>query len=102
MQVPLRGGGIDLFRLLIELSKQGIGSILVEGGPTVAGQFLKNRLADRLAIFVAPQLAADSQAPAIDALKPAWPGQFIKLQGPEMVQLGPDWLIRAAIQYPRG
>lgn len=102
MQVPLRGGGIDLSRLLIELSKQGIGSILVEGGPTVAGQFLKNRLADRLAIFVAPQLAADSQAPAIDALKPAWPGQFIKLQGPEMVQLGPDWLIRAAIQYPRG
>ncbi len=101
MHVPLRAGRIDLSKLLTELSKQDIGSILVEGGPTVAGQFLKNRLADQLAIFIAPQLAAEAQAPAIDVLKPTWPGQFIKLRRPEMVKLGPDWLIRAAIKYYR-
>jgi diaminohydroxyphosphoribosylaminopyrimidine deaminase / 5-amino-6-(5-phosphoribosylamino)uracil reductase len=42
--------------LLSELSKRGIQRLLVEGGPTVIGSFLKAKLADEIVIYVAPEI----------------------------------------------
>lgn len=39
---------------LVQLRKRGIQSILLEGGPTLAGAFLNAGLVDRLALFTAP------------------------------------------------
>jgi diaminohydroxyphosphoribosylaminopyrimidine deaminase/5-amino-6-(5-phosphoribosylamino)uracil reductase len=44
----------DLTAALRELRRSGIQSILLEGGPILAGAFLEARLVDRLAIFTAP------------------------------------------------
>ena len=42
--------------LLAQLGKRGIQHLLVEGGPTVIGSFLKAKLADEVVIYVAPKI----------------------------------------------
>ena len=42
--------------LIAQLSKRGIQRLLVEGGPTVIGSFLKAKLADEVVIYVAPKI----------------------------------------------
>lgn len=47
-------GRLSLRRVLRCLARENIGSILVEGGGNVYGQFLRSDLIDELSIFVAP------------------------------------------------
>ena len=48
---------ISKLRFLIdELSKRGIGHLLVEGGPKVLTSFLKEGLADEVVIYIAPKI----------------------------------------------
>lgn len=42
--------------LLTHLGKLGVRHLLVEGGPTVIGSFLKAKLADEIVIYVAPKI----------------------------------------------
>jgi riboflavin-specific deaminase-like protein len=49
-------GRIDLKKLLRALGEKEITSVLVEGGATVITSILKNRLADRLIVIVAPKI----------------------------------------------
>ncbi len=51
-----REGKVDIKMLVRALSKRGIRSILVEGGSKILTSFLKNRLADRLVVFIAPKI----------------------------------------------
>ena len=51
-----QGGQIDLAKLLPELAKKGLSSILVEGGSEIITSFLKTKIADRLLVFTAPKL----------------------------------------------
>jgi len=44
----------DLQEVLAELGKRGIQQVLVEAGPTLIGAFLKQKLADKVRIYVAP------------------------------------------------
>jgi len=51
-----RGGKVDIKMLIKALSKRGIKSILVEGGSKILTSFLKNKLADRLIVFITPKI----------------------------------------------
>jgi diaminohydroxyphosphoribosylaminopyrimidine deaminase/5-amino-6-(5-phosphoribosylamino)uracil reductase len=53
---PDTQGRSDLRFLLDELSKRGIGQLLVEGGPTVIASFLRAQLADEVVVYVAPKI----------------------------------------------
>jgi len=46
----------NLHFLLKRLSKRGIQSLLVEGGPKVIGSFLKENLADEIVVYIAPRI----------------------------------------------
>jgi diaminohydroxyphosphoribosylaminopyrimidine deaminase/5-amino-6-(5-phosphoribosylamino)uracil reductase len=46
----------NLKYLVTQLSKRGVQHLLVEGGPTVIGSFLKANLADEVVIYVAPKI----------------------------------------------
>jgi diaminohydroxyphosphoribosylaminopyrimidine deaminase/5-amino-6-(5-phosphoribosylamino)uracil reductase len=48
--------------LLTQLGKRGVRHLLVEGGPTVIGSFLKAKLADEIVIYSAPEILADNGA----------------------------------------
>jgi diaminohydroxyphosphoribosylaminopyrimidine deaminase / 5-amino-6-(5-phosphoribosylamino)uracil reductase len=66
--------GLDLARVLAVLHDRGVRSVLVEGGPTVAGGFLRAGLVDRIVGYLAPALIgggglaalAGEGAPSID------------------------------------
>jgi len=45
---------VDLKDLLFKLGKKNINSVLVEGGAKIITSFLKEKLADRMIIFIAP------------------------------------------------
>ncbi|MBN2439243.1 MAG: bifunctional diaminohydroxyphosphoribosylaminopyrimidine deaminase/5-amino-6-(5-phosphoribosylamino)uracil reductase RibD [Deltaproteobacteria bacterium] len=49
-------GRVDLRELLVLLGKREISSLLVEGGAAVAASFLKEKLADRLIVILAPKI----------------------------------------------
>lgn len=48
---------IDLKKLLNVLGKKGISSVLIEGGATIITSVLKEKLADRIFIFIAPKIS---------------------------------------------
>jgi len=52
-------GRVDLRALLTLLGKREISSLLVEGGATVATSFLKENLADRLIVILAPKIIGE-------------------------------------------
>jgi diaminohydroxyphosphoribosylaminopyrimidine deaminase/5-amino-6-(5-phosphoribosylamino)uracil reductase len=53
--LELRSGALaDELR---ELAAEGVQSLLLEGGPTLAGAFLAGDLVDKLLVFVAPTVA---------------------------------------------
>ncbi|MBN2592188.1 MAG: bifunctional diaminohydroxyphosphoribosylaminopyrimidine deaminase/5-amino-6-(5-phosphoribosylamino)uracil reductase RibD [Sedimentisphaerales bacterium] len=53
---PQTQGGSYLHFLIDELSKRGIGHLLVEGGPKVLTSFLKEGLADEIIVYIAPKI----------------------------------------------
>jgi len=54
--VDRRNGHTDLRQAMKELAKRGIHSILVEGGQQLSTALLRQGLADRLQMFIAPKL----------------------------------------------
>jgi diaminohydroxyphosphoribosylaminopyrimidine deaminase / 5-amino-6-(5-phosphoribosylamino)uracil reductase len=60
-------GGLDLDGLLAELYRRQVVSLLIEGGPVVAGSFLRAGLVDRVIGYLAPALLGSGAA----ALGPA-------------------------------
>jgi diaminohydroxyphosphoribosylaminopyrimidine deaminase/5-amino-6-(5-phosphoribosylamino)uracil reductase len=53
---PDMQGKSNLHFLLEELRKRSIGHLLVEGGPTVIGSFLKEQFADEVYVYIAPKI----------------------------------------------
>jgi len=84
------GRGLDLGALLAALRERDVVSVLLEGGPTLAGSFLAAGLVDRVIGYIAPVLIgggglsalAGRGAPSIDAAQ--------RLRLDEITPLGPD------------
>jgi diaminohydroxyphosphoribosylaminopyrimidine deaminase / 5-amino-6-(5-phosphoribosylamino)uracil reductase len=77
---------------LAALGSEGVQSLLLEGGPTIATAFLADGLVDRLLVFVAPVLAGGGP-PMIRALP-----EPIDLGRPEVELLGDDVLLDWRVQ----
>jgi diaminohydroxyphosphoribosylaminopyrimidine deaminase/5-amino-6-(5-phosphoribosylamino)uracil reductase len=56
-------GRLPLKMVLEELSRRGIGRLLVEGGPTVHAAFLREGLVDEAQVFIAPKLISGTRDP---------------------------------------
>jgi diaminohydroxyphosphoribosylaminopyrimidine deaminase/5-amino-6-(5-phosphoribosylamino)uracil reductase len=62
VELPQRGGRFDLSRVLAELGRRDIASLMVEGGGQVATSFLEARLADKAIFTLAPLLIGGRDA----------------------------------------
>ncbi len=60
----------SLGRALLALRAIDVRSLLLEGGPTLAGSFIREGLVDRLALFQAPVLLGDDAPNAFDHAPP--------------------------------
>src|SRR5207302_4664678 len=59
--LELREGRLE--EELAALADEGVRSLLLEGGPTLASSFLAAALVDKLVVFVAPKLAGEGPGP---------------------------------------
>jgi diaminohydroxyphosphoribosylaminopyrimidine deaminase/5-amino-6-(5-phosphoribosylamino)uracil reductase len=92
LELELRTGGVvDELRAL---AREGVQSLLLEGGPTIAASFLAGGLVDRLLVFVAPVLAGGG-APMLHGLP-----EPLDLGAPEIEGVGEDVLLSWRLHEP--
>src|SRR6187402_3172376 len=91
-ELELRSG--PLREELEALAADGVQSLLLEGGPTLAAAFLEQGLVDKLLVFVAPTLAGEGQG-----MLAGLPSS-IELTRLEARSVGDDVLLQAYVREP--
>jgi diaminohydroxyphosphoribosylaminopyrimidine deaminase/5-amino-6-(5-phosphoribosylamino)uracil reductase len=76
------------------LANEGVQSLLLEGGPTLAAAFLDAGLVDKLLVFVAPRLSGDGPGMLAGLPTP------LELSRMEARQVGEDVLVQAYVNEP--
>jgi diaminohydroxyphosphoribosylaminopyrimidine deaminase/5-amino-6-(5-phosphoribosylamino)uracil reductase len=91
--LELRSG--PLAEELRALAAEGVQSLLLEGGPTLAAAFLEADLVDKLLVFVAPKLAGTGSAAFAARLASPRPLQHLSAR-----TVGDDLLLEAYVHEP--
>lgn len=64
VEVVAQGSALDLASVLEELGQRSIQSVLVEGGPFLAGLMLEAGLVNKVTFFIAPMIVGSQDAPS--------------------------------------
>jgi diaminohydroxyphosphoribosylaminopyrimidine deaminase/5-amino-6-(5-phosphoribosylamino)uracil reductase len=64
-EVAADDGFLDLFAVLKKLGELDVNEVLVEAGPTLAGQLLTKSLVDELLLYIAPKLLGPQGRPLV-------------------------------------
>ena len=91
-ELELRSGPLP--EELEALAADGVQSLLLEGGPTLAAAFLEAGLVDKLLVFVAPRLAGEGPGMLEGLATP------LTLTRMESRPIGEDVLIQAYVNEP--
>jgi diaminohydroxyphosphoribosylaminopyrimidine deaminase / 5-amino-6-(5-phosphoribosylamino)uracil reductase len=91
-ELELRSGPLQ--EELEALAADGVQSLLLEGGPTLAAAFLEAGLVDKLLVFVAPRIAAEGAGMLEGVPRP------LELSRMEARPIGDDVLIQAYLNEP--
>lgn len=101
IRCPTYEGRLDLSSCLRILGGMGIQSLLLEGGSTLMGTFVKERLIDKFYVFVATKLlGGDDGTPMMRAKGPREIGSCIVLREVWYQRLGGDLLISGYPDWP--
>lgn len=95
-RLPRAQGGIAVHALLTELYGRGVRSVLLEGGPTLAGAFVEVGAVDKVVGYLAPALLGAGPTALGDAGITSI-GQALRLDVADVTRIGPDVRITA---YP--
>ena len=100
------GSGLELASGALEdelarLAREEVQSLLLEGGPTIAGSFLRAGVIDKLVVFVAPRLIGGDDAPPLFA-GPGAPtlAEALPLSRFTARRIGEDLLVTAYVHEP--
>ncbi|MFI1964893.1 bifunctional diaminohydroxyphosphoribosylaminopyrimidine deaminase/5-amino-6-(5-phosphoribosylamino)uracil reductase RibD [Streptomyces pathocidini] len=88
------GRGLSVHALLAALHERDVRSVLLEGGPTLAGAFVAAGAVDQVTGYLAPALLGAGPAALADA-GIGTIAQTLRLQLTEAVRIGPDLRITA-------
>ncbi|MEU3503189.1 bifunctional diaminohydroxyphosphoribosylaminopyrimidine deaminase/5-amino-6-(5-phosphoribosylamino)uracil reductase RibD [Streptomyces hundungensis] len=94
LRVPRAATGLDIPALLAALHTRGVRSVLLEGGPTLAGAFVAAGAVDRVVGYLAPALLGAGPAALAGAGIPTI-AEALRLDLTEAVRIGPDLRITA-------
>ena len=96
--LPQKSGKVSLKAVLATLGKEGISSVLLEGGSTLNASALHEGLVNQVRLYVAPQLLGGQDAKSlIGGVSPNTLARAWHLVNPQLKKLGQDWLITANI-----
>ncbi|HSL11504.1 MAG TPA: bifunctional diaminohydroxyphosphoribosylaminopyrimidine deaminase/5-amino-6-(5-phosphoribosylamino)uracil reductase RibD [Actinomycetota bacterium] len=96
------GGTVALEPLLEALGKRDVQGVLVEGGATLAWSFVRDRLVDRVVVYLAPKLVGGASAPGIlagDGFAPIAAALAVRFTA--VTPMGPDLKVEADVQRDR-
>ena len=97
---PKKNGEIDLRALMDRLGERSITSVLLEGGATLMGAMIRERLVDKFCIFKAPKiLGASDGRPMALGQGPNRMDQSIPLKDIRVRRFGDDILITGYPEY---
>lgn len=96
---PGPGGKVDLRALLIHLGGRDVASVLVEGGPRLAGALLAERLVDRIAFFYAPKILGKTGIPMLAGPPSNRIDEALRVEGLSVTRVGPDLLLEGKVVY---
>lgn len=97
LALPGNNGVLSVRLLLMELGRMGISSVLIEGGATLAAAALRERVVDRMHLFLAPRLIGGDGRAMIDALGILDPAEALSLTDVGVSRVGTDVLFRASL-----
>lgn len=92
-------GGLDLRALLTALYARDVRSVLLEGGPTLAGAFLAAGAVDRVVGYLAPVFLGDGP-PALTGTGITTIADALRLTVTDTTRLGPDLRVTAVPTAP--
>ncbi len=98
VELPGTDGIFSLQRLLALLGKQGIMSVMIEGGASLASAALREEVVDQVICFLAPKFMGGDGVPMIAPLGVENPSHALKLGRLRIGHIGEDLLIRAALR----
>jgi diaminohydroxyphosphoribosylaminopyrimidine deaminase/5-amino-6-(5-phosphoribosylamino)uracil reductase len=90
---------LDLTKLMIELGKREIDSVLLEGGATLNWTALKEQLVDEVQVYLAPKIFGGNGKTPVAGLGIAMPEEAIRLKPYGISQIGSDYLIESEVVY---
>jgi diaminohydroxyphosphoribosylaminopyrimidine deaminase/5-amino-6-(5-phosphoribosylamino)uracil reductase len=97
---PKKDGRVDLRALMDSLGKRSITSLLLEGGATLMGAMIRERLVDKFCIFKAPKLlGGDDGRPMASGQGPIRMDQSVALKDVRTRRFGDDLLITGYPEY---
>ncbi len=97
---PKKEGRIDLIALMDMLGKRSITSVLLEGGATLMGAMIREKLVDKFCIFKAPKILGGSDGrPMALGQGPSKMDQSIPLKDIRIKRFGDDLLITGYPKY---
>jgi diaminohydroxyphosphoribosylaminopyrimidine deaminase/5-amino-6-(5-phosphoribosylamino)uracil reductase len=91
-ELELRTGALE--EELAALAREGVQSLLLEGGPTLAAAFFRADAVDKLLVFVAPKLAGEGPTLLTGAVPPQRLSRF------ESQSVGEDVLLSGYVHEP--
>jgi diaminohydroxyphosphoribosylaminopyrimidine deaminase / 5-amino-6-(5-phosphoribosylamino)uracil reductase len=89
LRLPRAEAGLDLPALLAALHARGVRGVLLEGGPTLAGSFVRHGLVDRVITYLAPAFLGAGPSALGDAGVFTMDG-IVRLDVLDVARSGPD------------
>ena len=93
-------GGVNLPSVVSRLGKEGVSSLLVEGGAKIHGAFLREGLVDQAYLLYAPIFAGDQGVSLVEAFSVNGREHAPSLVDYHLKRLGEDVLISGRLRYP--
>ncbi len=94
---PLYQGKIDLQWVLKTLGKQGVSSLLIEGGGAVVGHALRRGLVDKMMIYTAPKIMGEGMG-SVRGLTSKRIDRMVCLKDMQIEKIGEDILVQGYLK----
>lgn len=89
-------GRVSVPAVLADLADRDVTGLLLEGGPTLVAEFVKQRLIDKVVYYIAPKLLGGG-VPALSGIRPKYMRDAVNLKDVSWSTIGSDLRLEA---YP--